>query len=71
MVFIKVKSIKNITKAQVPIQIDERNTIYIGPGQVLHDKKVFNFEGIKEMVKVSFNLSEVPTANMSHLYLKS
>jgi len=71
MSFIRVRRIKNISKASVPVQVDERTTVYIAPGEELHDKKVFNFESIKEMVKASFNLSEVPTSNLSSLYLKS
>jgi len=59
----KVRKLKNISGSQVPVQISDSTTIYLGQGEELEDKDVHNLEEIKGFVKVEQDLSEVPKIN--------
>ena len=59
----RVRKLTNISKSQIPVQIDPFTTIYLGEGEVLENKDVYNMGIIREFVKVEQDLSEIPTIN--------
>lgn len=60
---VKVRKIENISDSQIPVQIDPFTTIYLGKGEVLKDKDIYNLGAVRDFVKVEQDLSEVPTIN--------
>ena len=59
----KVRKITNISGSQVPVQISDSTTIYLGQGEELQNKDVYNLSEIQGFVKVEQDLSEVPNLN--------
>lgn len=60
---VKVRKIENISDSQIPVMIDPFTTIYLGRGESLKDREIYNLGAIKEFVKVEQDLSEVPGVN--------
>ena len=60
---VRVRKLVNISDAQIPVQVDSFTTIYLGKGEILENRDVFNLPAIREFVKVEQDLSEIPTVN--------
>jgi hypothetical protein len=60
---IKVRRLENISGSQVPVQVDDSTTIYLGKGEVLENQEIHNLGAIRRFVKVEQDLSEVPAIN--------
>jgi hypothetical protein len=54
-----VRKIKNISEADVPVQIDNRTTVFIKPGMEIKNMPVMNLGAIQRFVTVEYDLSEV------------
>lgn len=54
-----VRTIKNVSEADIPVQVDERTTIFIRPGMELKNTLVMNLGAIQRFVTVEYDLSEV------------
>ena len=55
----QVRKIKNISNASVPVEVDPSTKVYIAPGEVLENKKVYNLNAIRPFCKVEEDLGEV------------
>lgn len=54
-----VRKIKNVSEAEVAVQVDDRTTIFIKPGMELKDVDVRNLPAINSFVNVEYDLSEI------------
>jgi hypothetical protein len=61
----KVRTIKNVSEASIPIKVDPFTSIYIAPGQELKDVNVCNLELIRQFTKIEYDLAEVPIIDES------
>lgn len=55
----KIRKLENISQNQIPVQIDQRTTIYLKSGESLKDLDVQNLDSIREFTKVEQDLSEI------------
>lgn len=55
----KIRKLENISQNQIPVQIDQKTTIYLKSGESLKDLDVQNLDSIREFTKVEQDLSEI------------
>ena len=67
---ILVRKLKNISNAQIPVKIDAYTSIYIGPGEVIENREIYNLPALQGLVEVEQDLAEVIPVNEGLQYLK-
>jgi len=65
-----VRKLKNISNTQIPVKIDNFTTVYLGKGEVIENKEIYNLESLNGLVEVEQDLSEVNPINEGLQYLK-
>jgi hypothetical protein len=59
----RVRRLENISNTSIPVAIDPFTKVYVGPGEILENKDIYNLDLIREYVKVEQDLTEVPNVN--------
>ena len=54
-----VRKLVNTSDVDVPVQIDEQTTVYVGSGKQLENVSVCNLDSIRPFVNVEQDLSEI------------
>ena len=65
-----VRKITNTSNASIGVDVDPQTRIYIGPGEVIENRKIYNLGSIRQFCKVEEDLGEVAPLKEGRQYLK-
>jgi len=54
-----VRKLTNISNASIPVEVDSNTKLYVAPGGVVENKKVYNLNDIRPFCKIEEDLGEV------------